>query len=204
MRAGPAVSAGGPDQCQDRLNCTPQTELTRQEGLPWRASARPGWRRLTRPKGTAAVTHGLGSADADSPGHRWRLRGSVAAAQEEQLAGMSRQGRRIIPERTIPARPRSSHRQPARPRSLSSCSRPTPIHNVRSAPSPKLASGSSKPHRTAATRRRRRRVSYGLRSAKPLAPRMPARDPAGGRALGARPLQLTAAGDRTTIMTTVT
>ena len=101
-------------QCEDRLNSTPQTELTWQEGLPWRASARPSWRRLTRPKGTAAATHGPGSADAESPRHRWRLRGSVAAAQEEQLVDMSRQGRRIIPELTIPARPLCSHRQPAR------------------------------------------------------------------------------------------
>ena len=136
-------------QCEDRLNCTPQTELTWQEGLPWRASARPGRRRLTRPKGTAAATHGPGSADAESPRHRWRLRGSVAAAQEEQLVDMSRQGRRIIPELTIPARPLCSHRQPARHRSLSSCSRPTRIHNDLSAATPFTTAAGGLAYRTA-------------------------------------------------------
>ena len=52
------MPACGPHQCEDRLNGTPQAGLTWQEGPRWRASARPSWRRLTRPKGTAAVTHG--------------------------------------------------------------------------------------------------------------------------------------------------
>ena len=47
LRAGSAVPASGPDQCEDRLNRTPHTGLTWHEGLRWRASARPGWRRLT-------------------------------------------------------------------------------------------------------------------------------------------------------------
>ncbi len=51
------MPACGPDQCEERLNGTPQAGLTWQEGPRWRARARPSWRRLTRPKGTAAVTH---------------------------------------------------------------------------------------------------------------------------------------------------
>jgi hypothetical protein len=47
LRAGSAVPASGPNQCEDRLNRTPHTGLTWHEGLRWRASARPGWRRLT-------------------------------------------------------------------------------------------------------------------------------------------------------------
>src|SRR5271166_6244033 len=49
---------------------------------------------------------------------------------------MSRQGRRISPELTIPARPLCSHRRPARHTSLSSCSRPARIHNDLSVATP--------------------------------------------------------------------
>lgn len=128
-----AVPACGPHQCEERLNGTPPAGLIGQEGPRWRASARPSWRRLRRPKGTAAVTHGPRISrcrESRAPLAAARLRrGAVSTAEEEQLADMSRQGRRIIPALTIPARPPSSHRQPARHRSLSSCSRPAHIHN---------------------------------------------------------------------------
>lgn len=119
------MPACGPHQCEERLNGTPQAGLTWQEGPRWRASARPSWRRLTRPKGTAAVTHGPRISrcrESRAPlAAAWLRRGGISTAEEEQLADMSRQGRRIIPALTIPARPPSSHRQPARHRSLGSC-----------------------------------------------------------------------------------
>jgi hypothetical protein len=67
---------------------------------------------------------------------------------------MSRPGcqRRIIPERTIPARPPSSHRQPARHRPLSSGSRPARNHNDPSVATPFTTATDGLAYRTAGTR----------------------------------------------------
>src|ERR1700691_6228996 len=97
---------------KERLNGTPQAGLTWQEGPRWRVSARPSWRRLTRPKGDS----GGNARTSDQPMPRVpSTAGGCVALSRRHVDGRERTacrdepaGGRIISALTIPARPPSS------------------------------------------------------------------------------------------------
>src|SRR5262252_3146915 len=59
---------------------------------------------IDAPQGQRRQAGQVEPADLEGLQRRWRLHGTVAAAQEEQLVHMHRQRRRILLEFTIPAR----------------------------------------------------------------------------------------------------